>query len=102
MKRIILAATGTVFLLSASPVLSESVQKRATKEEGRIEHGANTGKLTPHEQERLRNQQETIDRERQNAMEDGKVTHRERKEIKHDQKRLSKDIRHKKHNAQKQ
>jgi septal ring factor EnvC (AmiA/AmiB activator) len=98
MNRSVLLITGSLFLLSASPVLSASVQERQGNEEHRIEKGVKKGKLTPQEQERLKNQQEEIEKERQDAMKDGKMTKRERKEIQHDENKLGQDIRRKKHN----
>jgi hypothetical protein len=44
------------------------------------------------------NEQSTIEVERREAMADGKMTKREHQDIRHDQKRLSHDIRHKRHN----
>jgi hypothetical protein len=99
MKRTVLLATGVVFLLSATPGLAKSIKKHEAKEENKIEHGVNKGKITPKEQGRLENQQQNIERERQDAWEDGKMSHRERKDIHHDQKRLDQDIKNKKANA---
>jgi CRISPR/Cas system-associated endoribonuclease Cas2 len=98
MNRSVLLITGSFFLLSASPVLSASVQQREENEQHRIDQGVKKGKLTPQEQERLKNQQEEIEKERQDAMEDGKMTKKEKKQIKHDENKLGQDIRHKKHN----
>jgi hypothetical protein len=94
-KRAVLLATGVVFLLSASPGLAKSIKKHEAKEENRIEHGVKKGKITPKEQQRLENQQQNIERERQEAWQDGKMSDRERKDIKHDQKRLDQDIQNK-------
>jgi hypothetical protein len=99
MKRTILLATGFVFLLSASPGFAKSIKKHEAKEENHIEKGVKKGKITPKEQERLENQQQNIERERQEAWEDGKMSGRERKDIHHDQKRLDQDIKNKKTNA---
>ena len=98
MNRSILLMTGSLFLLSASPVLSADIEQREGNQEHRIEQGVKKGKLTPQEQERLKNQQEEIEKERQDAMEDGKMTKKEKKQIHHDQNQLGKDIHHKKHN----
>ena len=99
MNRTVLLMTGSLFLLSASPVLSASVQQREENEQHRIDQGNKKGKLTPQEQERLKNQQEEIEKERQDAMEDGKMSKKEKKQIKHDENQLGKDIHKKKHNA---
>ena len=98
MKHTVLLATGVMFLLTASSGLCKSLKKHEDKQEHRIEQGVNKGKLTPKEADRLENQQQNIERERQEAWEDGKMSPRERKDIRHDQKRLNKDIHNKKHN----
>jgi len=98
MNRTVLLMTGSLFLLSVSPVLSADVQQREENEQHRIDQGVKKGKLTPHEQERLKNQQEEIEKERQDAMEDGKMSKKEKKQIQHDENKLGQDIRHKKHN----
>jgi hypothetical protein len=98
MKRTVLVMSGSLFLLSASPVLSADIEQREGNQEHRIEQGEKKGKLTPQEQERLKNQQEEVEKERQDAMEDGKMTKKEKKQIHHDQNKLGQDIHHKKHN----
>jgi hypothetical protein len=98
MKRTVLTVACALLVGATSPGFGESVKKREQKEEHRIQRGVKTGKLTPKETNRLENQQETIERERQQAWEDGKMSKRERQDIKHDQNRLGHDIRNKKHN----
>ena len=99
---IVMAIGVTLLVTSVEPGFGRTIKKRATREETRIEHGKESGRLTDKETQRLENQQEIIDKERAQAMEDGKVTKRERRDIKHDQRRLSKDIYHKKHNKQRE
>jgi hypothetical protein len=82
------------------PALAKTIKKKEAAEQQRIERGVEKGQITPKEQQRLEDQQKTIEQERENAAADGKITKRERRDIKHDQKRLSQDIRHKRHNAQ--
>ena len=82
-----------------SPALAGSIQKHQAHEEHRIQKGVRHGGLTPKEASRLQNQENLIKIERAQAMQDGKMTHRERHDIRHDQKRLSKDIHHKRWNA---
>jgi hypothetical protein len=98
MKRTVLVMSGSLFVLSASPVLSADIEQREGNQEHRIEQGEKKGKLTPQEQERLKNQQEEVEKERQDAMEDGKMTKKEKQQIHHDQNKLGQDIHHKKHN----
>ena len=80
-----------------SPAMA-TIQKHEQRESNRINTGARRGQLTPKESRRLLNQQITIEMERRQAMADGKMTKREHQDIRHDQKRLSHDIRHKRHN----
>jgi hypothetical protein len=96
----IMAIAIAVLAAGTTPGFGRTIKKKAAHEEKRIEGGKDSGRLTPKETERLENQQEIIDKERAQAAEDGKVTYREKRDIKHDQKRLSKDIYHKKHNKQ--
>src|SRR5262245_47672490 len=85
---------------SVSPVLAthHKIRHREYKEQARINRGVQNGRLTGKERTRLQNQQNLIGVERTQALADGKMTKRERTDIRHDQNRLSKDIRHKKHN----
>ena len=98
MKGIAIVMAGAFGVATVAPGLTASVKKRETKQENRIEKGVRSGKITPKEENRLENQQETIERERQQAWEDGKMSKRERRDIKHDQKRLGHDIEKKKEN----
>jgi hypothetical protein len=98
----IVAIIATVLLVPVSAALAKPIVKRMDRQEDRIDQGVNSGNLTDKEKERLENQQEIIQKERANAMEDGKVTRGERREIRHDQKRASHAIRRKKHNDRKE
>jgi hypothetical protein len=99
MKRLIPLVIAAFLAASVSPGFATSIRKRQAKQEHRIERGIRKGKLTGKETKRLRNQQALISVERAQALQDGKMSRRERTDIRHDQNRLSKDIRHKKHNA---
>jgi hypothetical protein len=99
MKKLITIIVAGVFTAGV-PAFAKTIKKREANEERRIERGVEKGQITPKEQQRLDNQQKTIEQEREAAAADGKVTKRERRDIKHDQKRLSQDIKHKRHNAQ--
>jgi len=80
-----------------SPAMA-SIKKHEQREANRIYTGMRRGQLTSKESKRLLNQQSIIDAERRQAMADGKMTKREHQDIRHDQKRLSHDIRKKRHN----
>ena len=102
MKRIAVVTAGALLLASASTGLAAGkIKKREDKQQHQIEQGVKKGKITPKEENRLENQQDTIERERQEAWQDGKMSKRERKDIKHDQKRLHQDIQNKKENERK-
>jgi len=99
MKKLITIIVAGAFA-SGVPALAKTIKKKEANEEHRIERGVEKGQITPKEEQRLENQQKTIEQEREDAAADGKITKRERRDIKHDQKRLSQDIKHKRHNAQ--
>jgi hypothetical protein len=99
----IVALIGLGLLVPISAALAEQpIVKHMDKQERRIDQGVNSGRLTDKEAERLQNQQEIIQKERGNALEDGKITRGERKEIRHDQRKASHNIRRKKHNDRKE
>jgi hypothetical protein len=98
MRRSVLMVAATFLVAGTSSGLAGEIKKHEKKEERRIERGEKSGKLTPKEAQRLENQQDVIEKEREQALEDGHVSKRERKDIRHDQKRLSQDIYKKKHN----
>jgi hypothetical protein len=100
MKRLVPLVIAAFLASSVSPVLAtnQNIRHRQAKEQKRINRGVKSGRLTPKETSRLKNEQNLIGIERSQAMLDGKMSKRERTDIRHDQNRLSKDIRHKKHN----
>src|SRR5262245_38788296 len=98
MHRLIPLIVVVFAVLSVAPSHAASIRKRQTKEAHRIDRGVERGQLTPKETQRLQNQQNLITVERAQATVDGRVTKRERQDIRHDQSRLSKDIKHKRHN----
>jgi hypothetical protein len=100
MKRLVPLVIAAFLASSVSPVLAtnQKIRKRQYKQQVRINRGVKSGRLTGKERTRLQNQQNLIGVERAQATADGKMTRRERTDIRHDQNRLSKDIRHKKHN----
>jgi hypothetical protein len=102
MKRFAIVGACALVVAGAASLRAEdmTIKKHEQREQHRIDQGEKSGRLTPKESERLQNQQEVIDKERQDAGADGKITKRERRDIRHDQKRLNQDIHHKKHNKQ--
>ena len=87
-----------ILAAGASSALGASIQKHQANEQRRINQGVHKGQLTGKEAHRLQNQQGAIEAERRQARDDGRITRPERRDIRHDQKRLSKDICHKRHN----
>jgi hypothetical protein len=87
-----------LFLATSLCAFAANVPERQRKQEHRIERGIRSGKLTPKETQRLRDQQGIINLERAEAKRDGKITGRERADMQHDLNRLSKDIHRKKYN----
>jgi len=98
MKRTVTAMLCIALGATLVPPALASIQKHEQRETKRIQKGARRGQLTSKETQRLLNQQSVIETERRQAMADGKMTKREHQDIRHDQKRLSHDIRHKRHN----
>jgi len=66
----------------------------------RIQHGARTGALTPHETKILQMQQMKVKSYKQMAMADGHVTPRERQLINRTQHRADRNIYYQKHDRQ--
>jgi hypothetical protein len=82
--------TGT----TKTPVIKE----RQMNQRARIRQGVKSGALTKGEARQLREEQRTIQAEKQMAKTDGKVTPAERAKIRRDQNKASKDIYRLKHN----
>ena len=95
----IIGAMGLALVLSGTRVDAETIQQHQENQDQRIEHGEASGQLTPHEANRLENEQQTIQDERSRDLADGHLSRGERREIRHDQRAASRDIYRKKHNA---
>ncbi len=78
------------------------VRERQMKQKARIRQGVKSGELTKGEARKLRQEQKTIQAEKQMAKVDGKVTPAERAKLRHDQNKASKDIYRLKHNKRTQ
>jgi hypothetical protein len=105
MKRKPVAAALLTLALAAAPVWAQSstdtprVDKREAIQTERIEHGANSGALTPGETARLDRGQARIQAGEAAAKADGKVTKRERAALTRAQNHQSRKIHRLKHNA---
>jgi hypothetical protein len=77
-----------------TPVINE----RQKNQRARIRQGVQSGELTKGEARKLRQEQKTIQAEKQMAKADGKVTPAERAQMRKDQNKASRDIYRLKHN----
>lgn len=79
----------------------QSVEKRQEAQANRIEKGVASGQVTSKEAERLAKEQAKIDAAQAKAKEDGKVTAKERAKLQGMAGAANKDIKHPKHDKQK-
>lgn len=88
-------------ILAAVTVSTADAQvvKRARNQHQRIKQGVTNGELTRAEAANVRNDQREIRQDVREAKADGVVTTEERKEIKQEQRKASRKIYRKKHNA---
>ena len=84
-----------VFAQTATPALNQNQRNQ----EARISQGVRSGELTNNEARNLQSQQQAIRGEKRAAKADGVVTPAERQKIRRDQRRASRAIYRKKHNA---
>ena len=90
-------ACGVAAAQPATPVVAE----RQQDQKARINQGVASGELTRKETATLRAEQRGIQAEKKAFKADGKVTTAERAKLRADQKRASRNIYKKKHNAKK-
>jgi hypothetical protein len=81
--------------------LAGDVQHHQERQDKRIEKGVESGSLTPEEKSKLDAKEGAIQKERDEAAADGKVTKGEHASIRHEQKEAHREIKHMKHNRQK-
>lgn len=91
----IIASSLMIFTLAQAESRAE---KRAARQEKRIEQGQQSGALTDQEAKHLEHQQERIDAAADKAAADGEVTKKEKVHLEKMQDRASKKIHHSKHN----
>ena len=89
---------GTTMLL-AGVASAGPIQDRMLRQDQRIDQGAASGALTPHETQRLDVRQNAIAGMRQRALADGRIEPAERQRITAAQNRASRDIYRLKHNG---
>ncbi len=79
-------------------VCTPAIGQNQVRQQQRIHQGVQQGDLTRHEARQLKGQQRHIQKMKQQARQDGKVTPQERSQIRHDQKRANRQIAAKRHN----
>ncbi len=88
-------------LMVAAPALAErTITERMHRQDDRIDNGAEDGKLTPKEYDKLEHREDVVQDKRAEAREDGVVTHHERKAIRRAQDKTGAMIRKEKHDGQ--
>ena len=94
------SAQAPAVITTPTSTATPRVDARQVRQETRIEQGATTGALTPHEAKRLEREQTGIARVETKAKADGTVTPQERARLAKLQNKASHDIHHQKHDAQ--
>jgi hypothetical protein len=99
------AALAVVAALASSMVSAQTatpnINQRQANESARINQGVASGELSKGETAKLRTEQRAIRAEKRAFKADGKVTHAERAKLRADQRKASRHIYNKKHNAKK-
>jgi hypothetical protein len=86
-------------LVSMRPAFAGEVQDRIDNQEKRIDQGVNSAQLTPTEAANLEAREAQIEKNRQKALADGKMTKAERRNLNRQENKQSRKIYRKKHNA---
>lgn len=94
------AAPGAQAATPSGPTGQQRIDKRQDRQAQRIEQGASSGALTPHETRRLGREQAGIVRAEARAEADGKLTRHEAGSLERRQDRASRDIYSQKHDRQ--
>jgi uncharacterized membrane protein YebE (DUF533 family) len=89
-----------VVILAATNASAQTIGQHERNQQRRIREGVKSGKLTRAEARNVRHDQKEIREDiREAKHDDGKIDASERKEIKQEQRRASREIYRKKHNA---
>lgn len=92
----VILISGIIFTLNAQ--VTPKVKKKQATQQARIQEGKRSGELTRVEMRQLQREQREINRHKNLAKADGKVTPRERKILRQEQKRSNRNIYRKKNN----
>ncbi len=84
---------------TTTPKREAQVERRAARQQKRIDQGVATGKLTPKEAANLERREAKIEKDIAKAEADGKITKKEQAKLNAEENRASRKIARKKHNA---
>ena len=96
------ASAVLVGFIGVSSVQAGEIVTREQRQQERIGQGVQSGELTAKETQWLKKEQGKIEADRQQALEDGKMTKKEQARLHQEQDRASRHIYKQKHDAQKQ
>jgi hypothetical protein len=100
MHRHPIVALAAVLLVSGPALAQRTIEQRMDRQEERLDNGADSGQLTPKEEQKIENRHENIEEKRDAARADGHVSKREAKNIRRAEDRTGKMIRHERHDDQ--
>ncbi len=98
-KLLIAGLMTTVTAVAFGQTATPRIDKREANQEARINQGVESGELTKRETRTLDAREGKIARDEAAAKADGKVTHEERAQLRGEERRASRAIYRKKHNA---
>lgn len=92
----------SLVLTSMAPlVFAGEVKNREENQQDRIAQGVQSGQLTPKEAANLEKGEAKIEKDREKALADGKMTLKEKRKLNHEENKESRKIHRKKHNLKK-
>jgi hypothetical protein len=100
MKRHAIVAVAVVLLASGPALAQRTIEERMDRQDERLDAGADSGQLTPKEEQKIENRHENIEEKRDAAQADGHVSKREAKKIRRAEDRTGKMIRRERHDDQ--
>lgn len=95
-----LLVAGGALAQTPSDHMEQRIDTRQARQEQRIDHGVESGKLTQREATRLEHQQAHIDHAENRALADGLLNRKEALRMEKMQDRAKRSIRHQKHDRQ--
>jgi hypothetical protein len=100
MKRHRIIALAAVLFVTTPALAQRSIEQRMDRQEERLDNGADSGQLTPKEEQKIENRHENIEDKREAARADGHVTKDEAKKIRRAEDRTGEMIRRERHDDQ--